>query len=168
MPLAVQISPVVDDTGEESQAFAQIVDDSAWPAHLFSQSLAAPDSRCWAARHPADGRPVGFCLLSVGPFDAEIELIAVAPKFRCQGIGGALLDIAARAMATAGKERLLLEVRASNHPAVSLYEKQGFHWDGRRRHYYPPAAEAYGGTSSEREDAWLFSRVLGESSCVQA
>jgi ribosomal-protein-alanine N-acetyltransferase len=36
-----------------------------------------------------------------------------------------------------GADTLLLEVRPSNGPALSLYRKMGFHEVGERKHYYP-------------------------------
>ncbi|WP_227369105.1 ribosomal protein S18-alanine N-acetyltransferase [Halomonas sp. M20] len=91
------------------------------------------------------------------PFEAELQAITVDPKARRRGIARALLgEVIAEAMRW-GSERLLLEVRASNQAAHSLYEQQGFSVDARRRGYY--AAER-GMKAGQREDALLMSRCL--------
>ncbi|HET19983.1 MAG TPA: ribosomal-protein-alanine N-acetyltransferase, partial [Chromatiales bacterium] len=53
-----------------------------------------------------------------------------------------------------GLERILLEVRASNTPALGLYRSEGFCEDGVRKGYYP--------ASGGREDAILMSRSLAD------
>jgi ribosomal-protein-alanine N-acetyltransferase len=47
---------------------------------------------------------------------------------------------------------MLLEVRATNQPALALYAQQGFAEIGRRRGYYPAEAG--------REDAIVMAREL--------
>ena len=76
--------------------------------------------------------------------EGTLERIAVAPRYRRQGIAEALLD----AYIQYGREHLAfltLEVRAGNAPAIALYEKLGFRQVGRRKNYY----------RAEHEDALL-------------
>ena len=68
----------------------------------------------------------------------------MAPQARRQGVADALLST----LTGFGRDRLaalMLEVRASNAPAIALYEKHGFAAVGRRKNYY----------SAPREDAIL-------------
>ena len=67
---------------------------------------------------------------------SELHLIATAPEYRRQGIAAALLEHWFRHAQTVGITRLLLEVRAGNAAAQSLYLKYGFTAVGIRKHYY--------------------------------
>jgi ribosomal-protein-alanine N-acetyltransferase len=82
----------------------------------------------------------GFILVrSLGP-EAEVITLAVAPAARRRGLGRALVETAAAAVAAGGAEALFLEVAADNAPALALYESTGFVRAGHRRGYYarPP------------------------------
>lgn len=68
--------------------------------------------------------------------EAHITTIAVKPEFQRKKIGEALLD---KILANCYKNEIkyiTLEVRASNTPAISLYEKYGFKSLGTRKGYY--------------------------------
>ena len=68
--------------------------------------------------------------------------MAIAPDHRRQGFGrGVLLQLLASARQR-GLERATLEVRASNHTALALYESLGFRTAGRRRRYYSDGEDA--------------------------
>ena len=62
--------------------------------------------------------------------------LAVAPEWRRQGVAQALLTDLLAALRARGIRSLTLEVRASNRPARSLYEKNGFFQAGLRKNYY--------------------------------
>lgn len=68
--------------------------------------------------------------------EAHITNIAVSPEYKRKHIGEALLitiiDECYRNMA----KYITLEVRVSNNPAISLYEKYGFKSLGSRKGYY--------------------------------
>lgn len=96
---------------------------------------------------------MGYAMVARLPFDAELQAIAVLPACQGQGIGRQLLGEVIACAEQWKSERLLLEVRASNQPAIRLYQQHGFSEDGRRRHYYPAVQGATG-----REDALLMSR----------
>ena len=66
--------------------------------------------------------------------------MAVAPAFRRRGVADALLA----GLIGVGRGRLAfltLEARASNRPALRLYEKHGFRAVGRRKDYYDDPKE---------------------------
>jgi ribosomal-protein-alanine N-acetyltransferase len=65
----------------------------------------------------------------------------IHPDYQGQGLGQALLYALLKSAWQRQLERATLEVRASNHPALSLYRKFGFKEAGRRRHYYPDTGE---------------------------
>ncbi len=68
--------------------------------------------------------------------ESDMMNIAVHPDFRRQGLAQALVEALVDQLAKNGNHCLTLEVRASNAPAISLYEKNGFTEVGRRKNYY--------------------------------
>ncbi len=68
--------------------------------------------------------------------ETDMMNVAVHPDFRRQGIAEALVNALVENLKKMGSHCLTLEVRASNAPAIALYEKLGFHEIGRRRNYY--------------------------------
>ena len=85
---------------------------------------------------PCEGAAVaGFSLSRAGFEEEELLLFAVAPEYRCRGIGGKLLARFAQAARERGAKRLLLEMRKGN-PAEILYRNHGFIPIGQRPDYY--------------------------------
>ena len=68
--------------------------------------------------------------------ETDMMNVAVHPDFRRQGIAEALVNGLVDRLKPMGSHCLTLEVRASNAPAISLYEKLGFSEIGRRKNYY--------------------------------
>ena len=79
---------------------------------------------------------VGYMGMWIIVDEAHITNIAVHPKARRQQIA----ELAVRQMMLVAKgrgaERMTLEVRKSNEPAIALYEKLGFKSYGIRKDYY--------------------------------
>ena len=73
---------------------------------------------------------------------AELFRIIVAEDARNQGLGRQLLAEGIRWAGTQQAERLLLEVRADNSPAIALYQAAGFEPIQVRRDYYGSGADA--------------------------
>lgn len=73
--------------------------------------------------------------------EAHITILGVHPNYRGQGLGQALLYALLKKAWKRRLEWATLEVRASNRPAQSLYEKFGFQEVGRRRRYYKDTGE---------------------------
>lgn len=85
----------------------------------------------------------GFILARRVLDEAEILTLAVHPEYRQQGLGQALVETAALAVATAGAKVMFLEVAEDNAPAMALYAKAGFERAGLRRDYYAPGVHAW-------------------------
>ena len=73
--------------------------------------------------------------------ETEIFNVAVAPKFRRNGVGKSLLERFIAAVREKESAVIFLEVRASNLPAMGLYEKEGFVFCGIRKDYYDDPKE---------------------------
>ena len=68
--------------------------------------------------------------------ETDMMNVAVHPDFRRRGIAEALVDRLVEDLRAMESHCLTLEVRASNAPAIALYEKLGFAQIGRRKNYY--------------------------------
>ena len=67
--------------------------------------------------------------------ESDMMNVAVHPDHRRKGVGEMLVLALCEALSKENAS-LALEVRASNAPAISLYEKLGFAQVGMRRNYY--------------------------------
>ncbi len=83
--------------------------------------------------------------------ETHLVLLAVQPKFRRQGLGYAILIGLLACARDRGSNYATLEVRASNHVAITLYKKFGFKTAGRRPQYY---SNADGKTSEDALILW--------------
>lgn len=80
---------------------------------------------------------VGYALGRISFDEAELYRIAVLPSQRRKGSGGRLLGKFISECVRLGAEKIFLEVRSRNVPAISLYERAGFVRLSVRRGYYP-------------------------------
>ena len=89
-----------------------------------------------------DGEIVGYACETVLFQNAVVDNIAVAESCRRRGVGKKLL----KKLETEAKERgarvILLEVRVSNAPAMTMYLKEGFKGIYVRPRYYPDGEDA--------------------------
>ncbi len=79
---------------------------------------------------------VGFGILWRIEEEAHIISLAVDPDHRRRGLGRRILEELLTQARAAGCCWATLEVRASNHAAIRLYESAGFQLLGRRKGYY--------------------------------
>lgn len=70
--------------------------------------------------------PVAFACFLTFPPTADLQMVAVAPASRGQGIGRQLLQECFHQLKGAGCTQCLLELRCSNTPALRLYQGLGF------------------------------------------
>ena len=73
--------------------------------------------------------------------ELNILRMAVAPESRRLGLASRLLDVVLSLSGQKGAAEAYLEVRPSNVPAISLYQKKGFQIIGNRPGYYPETGE---------------------------
>ena len=83
-----------------------------------------------------NGKVLGYVGSQTVLGETDMMNIATHPDYRKNGIGTALVNALIDALAKQGSHSLMLEVRASNNTAISLYNKLGFSEVGRRKNYY--------------------------------
>lgn len=108
--------------------------DDPWSQRSVASELDNPLSAWLVALQ--DGEVVGYVGSQTVLGETDMMNVAVSPKARRQGIAHALITALVEQLKEAGSHCLTLEVRASNTPAIALYEKLEFHPIGRRKNYY--------------------------------
>lgn len=126
-----------------------------WSEHSLSTCL-PDDQHDFFVAMDEDRQVLGYISFMSVLDEGYINNVAVREEARHVGIGSALVNESIRR----GKERklsfLTLEVRASNDPAIALYEKHGFVEVGRRRGYY----------EKPKEDAILMTLFFEETEAI--
>lgn len=93
-----------------------------------------------------DVRPriVGFVIFHIAADVSEIYNIAVESSHARSGIGWALMSAAIQESSRRDAEKVILEVRKSNNPAINFYLQFDFKIAGERKNYYSnPIEDAY-------------------------
>lgn len=76
--------------------------------------------------------------------EGQIINIAVSPDARRMGYGRRVMDALIEEAVRKGCMQMSLEVRASNAPAIALYQQLGFETAGRRKNFYThPTEDAF-------------------------
>lgn len=119
---------------------------SLWGWDSYHAELARPEAIMLVARRARADELTGHVLhgfLSgrVSARELHINNIGVHETARRHGIGNALMSAAFDAGRRQGARTAILEVRAGNVAAQSLYRRFGFAVVGRRRQYYREPAE---------------------------
>lgn len=123
--------------------------DDPWSYNSFERELDNNISVYIVARAAETRKVVGYGGIWMMYDYADITNIAVSPESRRCGLGGKILQILIDISREKNMESINLEVRASNIPAIRLYEKYGFSQNGLRKRYY-----------KGKEDAVLMTKTL--------
>lgn len=112
---------------------------------------------CLRAGYPAlamedDSVLVGYGVLSIAADEAHVLNVCIDPHCQTRGLGRMLFRALVKLARDHGAQRVFLEVRPSNTPAVALYHSEGFNEIGRRPRYYP--------AKDGREDALVMAMEL--------
>ena len=105
-----------------------------WSVKSIASELTNPLS-CWVVAMDGE-RLAGYVGSQSVMGWADMMNLAVHPDYRCRGIASQLIATLIEHLKNAQVTCLTLEVRASNNPAIALYEKHGFAEVGRRPGYY--------------------------------
>lgn len=120
-----------------------------WSINSISSEL---DNRLslWLVAVEED-RVIGYVGSQTVLGETDMMNIAIHPDHRKRGIATALIESLIQKLTEQGSHSLMLEVRASNEPAKSLYAKIGFIAVGIRKNYY----------RNPREDALILRKEWG-------
>ena len=122
---------------EDAEGVARVERESfptPWSREDFWRE-ASNDFACYiVALEDAEIIGFGGCWISFE--EAQVTNIALTSAQRGRGLGKVLMAKLMRAAAERGAERMTLEVRPSNTPALRLYEGLGFAAIGVRKKYY--------------------------------
>jgi len=127
----------------------RVVHEHAWTLGNFSDALRS-GYQCKVFE--LDGVMVGYAVMLLAVDEAELLDIAIDAAHQRKGLGRKLLEAMFSLARHEGMRRVVLEVRTSNRPAISLYRAAGFEQIGLRRDYYPAL--------NGREDAILMGKGL--------
>jgi ribosomal-protein-alanine N-acetyltransferase len=97
-----------------------------------------------------DGEVAGYGGMWHVVTEGHITNIAVAERYRHQGIGNAIVTKMMDKAVELDMLGVTLEVRVSNKAAIGLYKKHGFSLEGLRKEYY----------DDNREDAYIMWRYF--------
>ena len=104
---------------------------------------------CWLVAMEGDTL-LGYVGSQTVMDESDMKNLAVHPDYRRRGTAQALVNALENALRERGSKALTLEVRASNEPAIALYEKLGFQQVGLRKSYY----------RNPKEDARILRKAL--------
>lgn len=114
-----------------------------WSEKSFEDSISRNDTIFLVCEDTSNGLPyiTGYIGMYLSFDEASITNVAVAPEFRKKGCGEQLVIAAKKTAKEANAERIILEVRVSNVPAISLYKRNGFEELGIRKQFYEHPVE---------------------------
>jgi ribosomal-protein-alanine N-acetyltransferase len=106
----------------------------SWRTPRVLASIRNPRANVVVAR---TGQPIaGFGIMRYGDDEAHLDLLAVVPGCRAQGLGRRLVEWLEKPARLGGITAVFLEVRAANLEAQAFYEKLGYRQCGELRGYY--------------------------------
>jgi ribosomal-protein-alanine N-acetyltransferase len=133
----------VDDAAAIAAMSRQLIEHGlawSWNEERVERCLRNRDCVVLAARDRR--RVIGFAIMEFYAIHAHLNLLAVQPGYRRQGVGRQLLEWLEASARTAGIFTVNLELRAANDGARAFYEKLGYRPAGRRPAYYDGREDA--------------------------
>ncbi len=116
--------------------------ECAWSENSLRESLQTDGASFFVAL--CDGEIAGYVGMNTVLDEGYITNVAVSGNFRRKGIADGLIARLDECMAQKELSFISLEVRVSNAPAISLYEKNGYKNLGVRKNFYRlPTEDAY-------------------------
>ena len=115
--------------------------DDSWSREMLLEEIENESATFLVAE---DAGRIAGCAMAwmIAPYECQIGTIEVLPEYRRMGIAYELMWRILKISRLLGIWEVHLEVRASNAPAIALYESLGFVKDGIRKNYYPGGEDA--------------------------
>ena len=149
-PPGIAIVPMHPDHLDSLADLESLAFSTPWSYDALAEELQNPLAVFLVAEDVDAESAVGYLGMHHILDEGFIANLAVHPAYRRQGIARSLLREAQEYAEAHDLARLTLEVRASNVPAIALYEGMGFTRDGIRPGFY----------DSPKEDAAIYSSYL--------
>ena len=149
-PPGIAIVPMHPDHLDSLADLESLAFSTPWSYDALAEELQNPLAVFLVAEDVDAESAVGYLGMHHILDEGFIANLAVHPAYRRQGIARSLLREAQEYAEAHDRARLTLEVRASNVPAIALYEGMGFTRDGIRP----------GFCDSPKEDAAIYSYYL--------
>ena len=153
----VRLLPMAVRDLDEVIEIESLSPESTWTKGNFVDSL---NSGYWAycLRRLAEDDDehdelLAYCVLLPAVNELELLNITVHQDYRKKGYAQKVLQVMEDLALSRSMENIFLEVRSSNQPAKSLYQKLGYREVGMRKDYYPLI-------SGGREDAIVMKKHL--------
>ena len=124
----------------------------SWTPSRVQHFITGPESSVVVARR--GGAIAAFAIMHFGDEVAHLNLLAVGPEHRRQGLGTRLMEWLTATAVEAGVFRINLELRTHNDAARAFYQSLGFDQLGVVQGYY-----------QGREAALRMSRRLAKDAC---
>ena len=121
---------------------AEAMGSGGWSREALASELGAVPGTRWVVVADLDGASIGYAVLMTTADTADVQRVAVAEAHRRRGLGRQLLDALLSEAARRGCREVLLEVAATNRPAIALYQSAGFVEIARRPRYYAGSVDA--------------------------
>ena len=106
----------------------------SWTPTRVQHFICGPESSVVVARR--EQRIAAFAIMHFGDDAAHLNLLAVSPEHRRQGLGSQLMEWLTKTAIEAGVFRINLELRAQNEAAKIFYARLGFDQLGVVQGYY--------------------------------
>jgi ribosomal-protein-alanine N-acetyltransferase len=141
---------------DEVLAIEQRAHIAPWTQVQFMDSLNAGH---WAytlrvlGAEDAPDTLVGYCVMMPGVDEISLLNIAIDPIHQRQGWAKKILLVMEDQATAKNFQKIFLEVRTSNTPAIGLYQRMNYQQVGSRKAYYPMH-------EGQREDALVMMKEL--------
>lgn len=134
--LKFELAPAEMTDLEQIMEIEQVSFPFPWTNRMFFHEL-SNDSLSFAyVVRDVDGKIIGYVFMKALLDELHLLNIAVDPQWRRKGLGKVLIERVLNTVEEKRMERVILEVRVSNQPALDLYRKFGFKRVCIRRNYY--------------------------------
>jgi ribosomal-protein-alanine N-acetyltransferase len=137
----------LEDVDAVTELDEKSFEKDAWSRRLFIYEAENPNAEYTVAE--IDGKIIACIGINIFEDTAYISTIAVDTEFRRRGIGQKLIAESISIAQNLGAKYMLMEVRCSNIPSISIFKKFGFKVLRREEKYY-----------SDGEDAFLMGRKI--------
>lgn len=112
-----------------------------WPRSAFEEIVTKENADYFLVEDCETKTLIGGCVLFYIIDEGDIFNVAVRTDYQGKGIGTQMLNYLIECGEKKGIKDFTLEVRASNEPAIRLYEKCGFVSEGIRPNFYTSPTE---------------------------